>query len=46
MQTKWVKLHKYERWKAKKAYSDRVTTMYWRYSHQCHGDLNKMEGWE
>lgn len=37
MRSKEVKLAKYARWKAKKPYSDRLTMMYWRYSHQVNG---------
>lgn len=45
MKSAEIKLRKYARWKAKKVYSDKVTTLYWRYSHQVHGDLNKAGAW-
>lgn len=32
-----TKFRKLERWKAKKPYSDRLTMLYWRYSHQVNG---------
>lgn len=40
-----TKLRKFARWKAKKPYSDRLATRYWRYSHQVYGDLNKTGAW-
>lgn len=45
MKSAEVKLRKYARWKAKKPYSDHLTTLYWRYSHQVHGDLNSTGAW-
>lgn len=45
MKSREVKLEKLTRWKNKKHYSDRLTTMYWRYSHQVHGDLNSNGAW-
>lgn len=40
-----VKLRKYARWKAKKPYSDKLTMLYWRYSHQVNGDANSAGPW-
>jgi len=40
-----TKLNKLARWKAKKPYDDWLTNMYWRYSHQVHGDLNSTGAW-
>jgi hypothetical protein len=40
-----TKLAKYARWKAKKPYDDRLTLLYWRYSHQVYGDLNSVGAW-
>jgi hypothetical protein len=39
MTSREVKLAKLQRWKDKKPYSARLTLIYWRYSHQVHGDF-------
>lgn len=39
MKSAEVKLRKYERWKSKKPYSDRITSLYWRYARKVHGIL-------
>jgi hypothetical protein len=45
MRSAEVKFRKLTRWKAKKPYSDRLTTRYWHYSHQVNGDLIKARPW-
>lgn len=45
MRSAEVKLRKLARWKIKKPYADRLTTLYWRYSHQVYGDLNGTGAW-
>lgn len=40
-----TKLRKLSRWKDKKPYSNRLTSIYWRYSHQVHGSLNETGAW-
>ena len=45
MKSREVKLEKLTKWKAKKPYSDRLTSLYWRYSHQVHGNLNETGAW-
>jgi len=45
MKSAETKLRKYERWKAKKPYSDKLTNLYWRYSHQVNGNLTSTGAW-